>query len=154
MTLKHYDCVCFHSFIQLKQCDVYLNELLRQFTDETEKPSISTSMVNQRLSAQWNSILLFTQKHIRNKLLICIINTPTASPLHAEVKRCCWSAHRLPAATFSEELQHFSLHALHINLTNQWVLNKPGSCQWKPINTAGKLQISTYLHTSALKTKQ
>jgi len=38
-----------------------LNELLRQFTDETEKPSISTSMVNQRLSAQWNSILLLTQ---------------------------------------------------------------------------------------------
>jgi len=38
-----------------------LNKLLRQITDETEKPDVSTSMINQCFSAQWNSIFLFTQ---------------------------------------------------------------------------------------------
>jgi len=40
---------------------MYLDELLRQFTDEAEKPDISTCMVNQRLSAQWDSVFLLTQ---------------------------------------------------------------------------------------------
>jgi len=38
-----------------------LNKLLWQITDETEKPDISTSVINQCLSTQWHSTFLFTE---------------------------------------------------------------------------------------------
>ena len=53
-----------HSFIASRYSRANnLNKLLRQVTEETEKPDVSTSVVNQLLSAQRNSVFLNTQSH-------------------------------------------------------------------------------------------